>query len=112
MTKDSQDLNPASRPPQWVVRSILLFLGGLAALWYLQGVLESLRSLFIILLVALFLSFAMEPAVNALERWNIRRGIGTMIVFLGVLAGMGGFGFAMGSLLAEQVNELSENLPN
>lgn len=112
MTKDSTDLNLASRPPQWIVRSILLFLGGLAALWYLQGILESLRSLFIILLVALFLSFAMEPAVNALERWNIRRGIGTMIVFFGVLAGLGGFGFAMGSLLSEQVTELSENLPD
>ncbi len=98
-------------PPPWVVRAILLFLGGLAALWYLQGVLESLRSLFIILLVALFLSFAMEPAVNALERWNVRRGLGTALVFLGVLVGLGGFGFAMGSLLSEQVTELSDNLP-
>ncbi len=98
-------------PPPWLVRSILLFLGGLAALWYLQGILESLRSLFIILLMALFLSFAMEPAVNALERWNIRRGLGTALVFIALLAGLGGFGFAMGSMLSEQVTELSDNLP-
>ena len=104
--------DPPMYPPPWLVRSILLFLGGLAGLWYLQGVLESLRSLFIILLVALFLSFAMEPAVNALERWNIRRGLGTALVFLALLAGLGGFGFAMGSLLSEQVTELSDNLPS
>ena len=94
-----------------MVRSILLSLSGLAALWYLQGVLESLRSLFIMLLVALFVSFAVEPAVNALERWNIRRGLGTALVFLALLAGLGGFGFAMGSLLSEQVTELNDNLP-
>ena len=94
-----------------MVRSILLSLGGLAALWYLQGVLESLRSLFIMLLVALFVSFAVEPAVNALERWNIRRGLGTALVFLALLAGLGGFGFAMASLLSEQVTELNDNLP-
>ena len=94
-----------------MVRSILLSLGGLAALWYLQGVLESLRSLFIMLLVALFVSFAVEPAVNALERGNIRRGLGTALVFLALLAGLGGFGFAMGALLSEQVTELNDNLP-
>ncbi|MDG2908656.1 MAG: AI-2E family transporter [Acidimicrobiales bacterium] len=110
-TPDAPTPDAPTYPPQWLVRSILLFLGGLAALWYLQGVLESLRSLFIILLVALFLSFAMEPAVNALERWNIRRGLGTALVFLTLFAGLGGFGFAMGSLLSEQVIELSDNLP-
>lgn len=111
VTEPDPTPSPPTHPPPWVVRSILLFLGGLAGLWYLQGVLESLRSLFIILLVALFLSFAMEPAVNALERLNIRRGLGTALVFLAVLVGLGGFGFAMGSLLAEQVTELSDNLP-
>ena len=110
-TPDAPTPDAPTYPPQWLVRSILLFLGGLAALWYLQGVLESLRSLFIILLVALFLSFAMEPAVNALERWNIRRGLGTALVFLALFVGLGGFGFAMGSLLSEQVIELSDNLP-
>jgi len=66
--------DPANRPPPWVRRAVLSLLGGMAALWYLRGVISSLRSLFLILLVSLFLSFALEPAVNRLERLGLRRG--------------------------------------
>ncbi len=99
-------------PPAWAIRALLALLGGLAALWYLRGILASLRSLFIILLVAIFLSFALEPAVNRLERLGLRRGLGTALVFLVGVGALGGFGTLVGTMLAEQVTAFSENVPS
>lgn len=98
--------------PGWAVKALLAFLGGLASLWYLRGVLASLRSLFLILLVAMFLSFALEPAVHRLERLGLRRGLGTALVFLVGVAALGGFGTLVGTMLAEQVTAFSENVPS
>ncbi len=109
---DTPQIDVSTRPPPWLGRAILWGLGGYAALWYLLGVLSSLRSLFIILLVSLFLSFAIEPAVNRLEGWNVRRGVGTGLMFLAIIGGLGGFGVAVGALLAEQVTEFSDNVPS
>ena len=62
-------------------------------------------------LVSLFLSFALEPAVNRLEKLGVRRGLGTAITFLVCFAAIGGFGFQVGSLLADQVTEFNNNIP-
>ena len=97
--------------PKWVVKSIGALLGGFVLLWYLRGVVSALRPLLIILLVSLFLSFALEPAVNRLEKLGIKRGLGTAISFLVCFAAIGGFGFQVGSLLADQVTEFNNNIP-
>lgn len=97
--------------PGWVPRAIALFWLGLATIWMLRGVVHSLRPLFLIILISLFLSFAIEPAVNALERRGLRRGLGTGLVFLLVLGALGGFGFAMGSVLADQLNTFVDDAP-
>ena len=89
-----------TKPPVWLTRAILLGLIGYAILGYLLSILSDLRSLSIMILVSLFLSFAIEPAVNRMERWNIRRGLATGLMFLTVLGALGGFGIAVGSLLA------------
>jgi len=101
----------AERPPAWVTRAVVTLMVGIAALWYLRGVVISLRPLVIMLLVSLFLSFALEPAVNRLERLGLRRGLGTALVFALGIAAIGGFGVQVGALLAEQVTEFSENVP-
>ena len=98
-------------PPTWVTRAVITLLVSVAALWYLRGVVTSLRPLIIMLLVSLFLSFALEPAVNRLERLGIRRGLGTALVFSVGIVALGGFGVQVGSLLAEQVTEFNENVP-
>jgi predicted PurR-regulated permease PerM len=72
---------------------------------------HSLRPFFLIVLVSLFLSFAIEPAVNRLERLGLRRGLGTGLVFLLIVLAIGGFGFAMGSVLADQLNRFADNAP-
>ncbi len=101
-----------TKPPVWLTRAILLGLIGYAILGYLLSILSDLRSLSIIILVSLFLSFAIEPAVNRMERWNIRRGLATGLMFLTVLGALGGFGIAVGSLLADQLTEFSDNIPS
>jgi predicted PurR-regulated permease PerM len=97
--------------PAWVPRAIVLFWLGFGVLWLARGVLHSLRSFFLMLLVSLFLSLAMEPAVNALERRGVRRGLGTGIVFVTIVLALGGFGFAMGSVLADQLNKFVDEAP-
>ena len=78
--------------PSWARRAILSLLGGIAALYYLRGLLEALRPLILVVLVAFFLSFALEPAVNRLERAGLRRGMGTTLTMVVLVVGMGGFG--------------------
>ena len=106
----TSDPDGRSLPP-WARRAILSLLVGVAALYYLRGLLEALRPLILVLLVAFFLSFALEPAVNRLERAGLRRGLGTALVMVALVAALGGFGIQVGSLLAEQVTEFSENVP-
>ena len=99
-----------ARPP-WLVRAVVFFLLGLAAFILAGWALLQLRSLLIMLLVSLVASFALEPAVNHLERLGIRRGAGTLLTFLAVLVMGGGFIFLMGRLAAEQAADLVEQGP-
>ncbi len=98
--------------PAWVPRALLLFFLGIAALYYGRGVLESLRSFFIILLISAFVSFAIEPGVNKLEAMGLRRGFGTGLMFLLITGGVAGFGFAIGTALAEQISDFVDAAPD
>ncbi|MET9287383.1 AI-2E family transporter [Nocardia beijingensis] len=97
--------------PPWLPRAFLLaaatITGLLAAFW----VLERLRSLLTILLVSLFLAFAIEPAVNSLARRGMRRGPATGLVFLGLTALVVAFFWTLGALLVEQVTTLVQHAP-
>jgi predicted PurR-regulated permease PerM len=85
--------------------------GGLLLAQLVTTVGGRLRGLLSILVISLFLSFAMEPAVQWLARRGMRRGFGTWLVFLGVLLALGGMIAAMVPLVAEQVNNLVEAGP-
>lgn len=98
--------------PSWVPRAIFLFFVGVISVFVLGWLLTRLRSLLVILLVALFLSFALEPAVNWMERHGIRRGIGTALTFLGVAAAIAIFSFFMGRLFVDQVIDLIDRMPD
>lgn len=97
--------------PPWVPRAILWFWATFALLWYARGALHSLRPFLIMVVISLFLSFAIEPAVNRLEVLGFRRGIGTGLVFVGVLVALTAFGYAMGRVLSDQVNEFVGDAP-
>jgi predicted PurR-regulated permease PerM len=98
--------------PGWLPRAVIVAL--LIAVAFLLGwwLLERLRALLIMVLVAQFLAFAMEPVVNRLATRGWRRGVATGVVLFGVLAVLMGFGFGIGSLVASQVATLAERLPS
>lgn len=97
--------------PRWMLRSIALFWVGYVIVFIGTGTLRALRSLLIVLLISLFISFAIEPAVNRMERWGIRRGVGTWMMFIAILAVLGGFSAAVGTALATQVTDFVDEVP-
>ncbi len=101
---------PIPRPP-WLGRAVLLFFVGLGTFIVVGWMLLQLRSMLTLILVSLVASFALEPAVNRLERLGVRRSAGTLLTFLIVLLLGAGFIFLMGRLIAEQVTELIEQGP-
>src|SRR5215510_6776306 len=56
-------VGPNDGMPRWVPRAILLALGAVVVFFFGWWVLRELRTLIIMVFVALFLSLAMEPAV-------------------------------------------------
>lgn len=100
-----------SSVPAWVVKAIALFWLGAVVVYIGTGAIRALRSLLIVVLVSIFISFAIEPAVNRLETWKIRRGLGVWIVYLVAFAMLAGFSAAIGTALADQVDSLIDEAP-
>lgn len=98
--------------PAWVPRAIFLFLAGVAGLLVLRWLLSELQSFLVIVVVSLFLSFALEPAVNWLSHHGIRRGLATGIVMLGGFVTTVVFLVLLGQALFTQVSDFIEDLPN
>ena len=97
--------------PRWVIKAIALFWLGWVTVYVGTGLMRSLRSLLIVLLISLFISFAIEPAVNRMEAWGVRRGIGVWIVFAAALVAIAGFSAAVGTALATQIQNFVDDAP-
>jgi len=97
--------------PRWVPRLLLLIvLAYFAALLALTAF-RALRNVILWLLAALFLSFALEPAVNWLVSHGWRRGVATALVVFGLaLLGLVAVA-AMVPLVIDQVGELITQIP-
>ena len=106
---ERETASPADDVPKWLRHAIGLFfmwaIGLLIAYW----VLSRLHVLIVMFVVALFLSLAMEPPVNALARRGWRRGSATGVVVLVVLIVTVGFVAAFGSVVFTQISELASN---
>ncbi|WP_377269103.1 AI-2E family transporter [Peterkaempfera sp. SMS 1(5)a] len=100
------------RMPRWLPRALALFFLFAGLFEFADWVFHRLVGLFTLVLVAFFLSLAMQPAVDRMAARGVRRGLGTMIVFLAVLVCMGGFLAALGTLLVEQVGMVAGRLPH
>ena len=100
------------RMPRWVPRAIALFFVGIVALATAVWLIGKLRDLLIMLLVALFLSFALEPAVNWLQARGWRRGTGTAAVFALLFVAAALFVYAIGALFVDQVQNLVDEAPD
>jgi predicted PurR-regulated permease PerM len=93
------------RMPRWVPQAIALFLGGVALLVVVDWLLDRLQGLLLDLLVALFLSFALEPAVNWLQHRGWRRGLATAASFLALFTFLVAFLGAIGAVVVDQVSQ-------
>ena len=100
-----------SSVPRWVIKAIALFWVGWVVVYIGTGAVRALRSLLVVLLISVFISFAVEPAVNRMEEWKIRRGVGVWIVYFGSFLALAGFSAAIGTALADQVDSLIDEAP-
>ncbi|MGH8875371.1 MAG: AI-2E family transporter, partial [Acidimicrobiia bacterium] len=98
--------------PTWlpgaVVGAILALVGAAALVW----VVGRLRGLLVLLLISLFVSFALEPAVHFLTRRGWRRRAATAVVFLATFLAVAGFTASIVPLLVSQVSALARAAPD
>lgn len=99
------------RIPPWFLRALAYTVMAVATLVLLRATIYLLRDLLLMLVVALFLSFAMEPAVNWLADRGWRRGAATGLVFVVVLIGGAMLTYAMVDLVISETSRLVEDAP-
>lgn len=97
--------------PAWIPRAMVWFFGGVIALFVGSWLLGRLRDLIITLLIALFISFALEPAVNILAARGWRRGTATALVFTTFVVLSLLFVGAVGKVVFDETTNLIDNAP-
>jgi predicted PurR-regulated permease PerM len=75
-------------------------------------IIRALRTVLVMVAVSLFLSFAMEPAVQWLARRGMRRVVATSVVFVFALLTLVGVIALMLPLFISQLAELAANVPD
>lgn len=97
--------------PAWLPRASMLAVPSLLLFAVGLWVLARLRGLLLLVLISLFLAFAIEPAVNRLASHGWRRGAATglMLVILGLL--IAAFFGLLGSLIYTQGITLVDGIP-
>jgi predicted PurR-regulated permease PerM len=95
------------RPP----RDVAWLVAGAALLYVGFWLSVRLRSLLVMLVISLFLAFALEPAANVLARRGWRRGLATATVFVLLAAGVVAFVGGLGALLVDQLGALAAAIP-
>ena len=91
-----------------VVWVFLIFFGYRVAAW----IWDSTGSFWFLMLLAWLLSIAMEPAVAWLSNHGWRRGLGSGMVLLGIIAASLLFLVVFGGLFATQLSELVKSIPD
>ena len=104
-------LQPAGRTPHGpIVLGFLYTLGGLTAFW-LGGVLLSVGSIIILVVVALFLAAGLNPLVAFFVRRGLGRAWSVLVVTVMVLLALTLFFVALVPVISEQVGALVDNAP-
>ena len=103
---DPQPWLPPEQLPRWVWKAVAIFWLGYIVSIVTRSVWSSLSALFLLLLVSLFLSLAIEPGVNRLASRGWRRGTATAVILVGVFLGFIIFVVAIGTLVGQQIATL------
>ena len=99
------------RIPPWFPRALIYTALTVAGLVLLRATIYMLRDLLLMLMVALFVSFAVEPAVNWLADRGWRRGAATGLVFVVVVLGGAMLTYAMVDLVISEASRLVDDAP-
>lgn len=97
--------------PRWVPRLILMVTLVVVGLFTAYHMLKAVRTLLVLVLISFFLSIALEPGVNFLNRKGWRRGWATGVIFLAFLLLVGLFIGLMVPLVVDQIARFIDNLP-
>ena len=103
---ESQPWSAPEQMPRWVWKAVAIFWLGYIISIVTRSVWTSLSALFLLLLVSLFLSLAIEPGVNRLAARGWRRGSATAVILVGVFLGFLVFVVAIGTLVGQQITTL------
>jgi predicted PurR-regulated permease PerM len=95
--------------PKWVPRAIVLFWLGFLATFLVRNTVQKLSSLALLLLVATFITLALEPGVNRLSSRGMKRGSATGLMLVSLVVATLGFVAAMGTIVGQQVADLLAN---
>lgn len=101
-----------SRMPRWLPRAMVLALALLGCFQLGSWAFHQVIGLLLNIVIAFFLALAVEPPVDKLASYGVRRGFATALVFLVLLALAAAFFGALGSVFADQVTRIVENLPS
>jgi predicted PurR-regulated permease PerM len=93
-------------------RTVLAVIGILVASFLLLKVLWISRHVLSWIFIALFLTLALNPAVDRLERRIKRRGLATGTVFIAALVAVALVGWLFIPTLVDQVNNFAHQVPN
>src|SRR6478752_3690754 len=94
------------------VRTILTVLGLIVAVWALLHVIVVARSVIVYILIAIFLTLAINPLVAWLMRRGVRsRGVACGVACLLVLIAIAGIGYAFIPTLIDNVNNFVDAVP-
>ncbi len=94
------------------VRTVLTVLGLIVAVWALLHVIVIARSVIVYILIAIFLTLAINPLVEWLVRRGIRsRGLASGAACLLVLLAIAGIGYAFIPTLVDNVNNFVNAVP-
>ncbi len=103
---DLDDAATRDRMPPWVWKAVAIFWVGYLIATRLDSFAGKLYGFFLLLLVSLFLSLAVEPGVNRLSQRGWRRGPATALILFGVMAAFLIFVGAIGALVGQQIADL------
>ncbi|MGW4872450.1 AI-2E family transporter [Streptomyces chartreusis] len=110
-TEPNPQPGAGARMPRWLPRSMVLALLLVGVFQLGSWAFHQLLGLLINILIAFFLALAIEPAVSRMAARGMRRGLAAFLVFLGLVVATSGFVTLLGSVLAEQVIKIAEDLP-
>lgn len=110
MDKETVGLNIQTQPERRIIISfaniifVLVAIASALVIW-------QLRSLFIILMVAIVLAATIAPVVDWAERWRIPRWMTVVLVYFSILASIIGFSVLVGPTVINQIELLVSGLP-